>query len=119
MFLIASIPDNVNEAPGLFLLVMIIGGICYLFSAVKDKAKDALKSEARPAPLAPPPVIKQAVAVECETEFAVGDVVRHPKFGLGSVDSVTGVGIQAKAVVVFRDGPKLLLLSIAKLEKQV
>ncbi|MCY3023920.1 MAG: UvrD-helicase domain-containing protein [Planctomycetota bacterium] len=48
----------------------------------------------------------------------VGDRVHHPKFGDGTVEAITGTGLSTKAKVHFRKcGPKLLLLSLAKLEK--
>jgi DNA helicase-2/ATP-dependent DNA helicase PcrA len=48
----------------------------------------------------------------------VGDRVRHAQFGTGTVESLSGSGLSRKARVHFHKvGPKLLLLSIAKLEK--
>jgi DNA helicase-2/ATP-dependent DNA helicase PcrA len=55
--------------------------------------------------------------VEAE-ELEVGDRVRHAQFGIGTVEALTGRGLSRKARVHFRQhGPKLLLLSLAKLEK--
>ena len=51
-------------------------------------------------------------------EFEIGDRVRHQTFGDGVIESLSGAGLSAKAKVHFRGkGPKLLLLSHAKLEK--
>ena len=51
-------------------------------------------------------------------EFEIGDKVRHHSFGDGVVVSLSGSGLSLKAKVDFRGrGPKLLLLSHAKLEK--
>jgi len=51
-------------------------------------------------------------------EFEVGDRVRHATFGAGTVEAVSGSGLSAKVKVHFREaGPRLLLLSLAKLEK--
>jgi len=48
----------------------------------------------------------------------VGDRVKHPQFGLGTVESVSGSGLSAKVRVQFHShGPKQLLLSLAKLER--
>ena len=51
-------------------------------------------------------------------EYEVGDKVRHAKFGIGTIEELRGSGLSSKARVLFRKhGPKLLLLSMAKLEK--
>ncbi len=51
-------------------------------------------------------------------EFEIGDKVRHHSFGDGIIESLSGSGLSLKAKVHFRGkGPKLLLLSHAKLEK--
>lgn len=53
-----------------------------------------------------------------EANFEVGDRVSHALFGEGTVEQVSGSGISAKVKVHFRKvGPKLLLLSLAKLKK--
>jgi hypothetical protein len=44
--------------------------------------------------------------------------VRHHTFGEGVIESLTGAGLSAKAKVHFRGkGPKVLLLTHARLEK--
>ncbi|MBI3831334.1 MAG: UvrD-helicase domain-containing protein [Planctomycetes bacterium] len=53
-----------------------------------------------------------------EDTFEVGDRVSHALFGDGTVEQVSGSGLSAKVKVHFRKvGPKLLLLSLAKLKK--
>ncbi|MCW8131992.1 MAG: UvrD-helicase domain-containing protein [Planctomycetota bacterium] len=53
-----------------------------------------------------------------EETFEVGDRVSHALFGEGTVEQVSGSGLSAKVKVHFRKvGPKLLLLSLAKLKK--
>ena len=56
---------------------------------------------------------------QCEPGgFEVGDRVRHEKFGEGVVEQVMGRGESAKLKVQFRaHGPKVLLLSLARLLK--
>jgi len=50
--------------------------------------------------------------------FEIGDRVKHAKFGVGTIDRISGNGIAAKVTVIFSDvGPKQLLLGMAKLEK--
>ncbi|HYF49145.1 MAG TPA: UvrD-helicase domain-containing protein [Planctomycetota bacterium] len=50
--------------------------------------------------------------------FEIGDRVKHAKFGVGTIDRISGNGLSAKVTVIFRDvGPKQLLLGMAKLEK--
>jgi DNA helicase-2/ATP-dependent DNA helicase PcrA len=49
-------------------------------------------------------------------DFEIGDRVRHPHFGLGVIEALTGAGLSRKVKVHFRQhGPKLLLLNLAKL----
>lgn len=49
--------------------------------------------------------------------FEVGDQVRHPKWGVGSILFKSGSGESSKAIVVFPEhGQKKLLLKFAKLE---
>ena len=48
---------------------------------------------------------------------AVGAAVRHPQFGIGEVVSVTGLGVNRRATIKFRDvGVKTLVLEYARLE---
>lgn len=49
--------------------------------------------------------------------FPVGSVVRHPQFGVGTVESLTG-GTNARATIRFRDvGTKTLVLEYARLTR--
>ncbi len=51
-------------------------------------------------------------------EFEVGDQVRHPQFGIGTILYKSGVGESAKVDVAFaEEGQKKLLLKYAKLKK--
>lgn len=48
----------------------------------------------------------------------IGDQVRHPKWGVGTVLFRSGMGNNAKAIVVFpEEGQKKLMLRYAKLQK--
>ena len=50
--------------------------------------------------------------------FEVGDQVRHPKFGIGTILYKYGEGENTKLDVVFaEEGQKKLLLKLAKLKK--
>ena len=50
--------------------------------------------------------------------YPVGCTVRHPQFGTGRVESLTGMGPTARAKIVFRDvGAKTLVLQYARLER--
>jgi len=51
-------------------------------------------------------------------EFEVGDQVRHPKWGVGTILFKSGSGQYAKVVVVFsEEGQKKLLVKKARLKK--
>jgi hypothetical protein len=51
-------------------------------------------------------------------QIEIGDQVKHPKWGVGTVLFRSGVGPNAKAIVVFpEEGQKKLLLRYAKLQK--
>ncbi|MFH0794547.1 MAG: hypothetical protein V2A74_11010 [bacterium] len=51
-------------------------------------------------------------------QFEIGDQVRHPKWGVGTILYRSGSGDRAKAIVVFpEEGQKKLLLKFAKLRK--
>lgn len=51
-------------------------------------------------------------------EIEIGDIVRHPKWGEGTVLSKSGRGENAKVTVVFSEaGQKKLLVKYAKLKK--
>ena len=62
--------------------------------------------------------IRQIKKIASENEIEIGDQVKHPKFGLGTVLYKSGSGDRAKAIVVFsEEGQKKLLLKYAKLKK--
>ncbi|MBM4084495.1 MAG: DUF3553 domain-containing protein, partial [Planctomycetes bacterium] len=51
-------------------------------------------------------------------DFAPGDRVRHPDFGIGRIADISGVGKKRRATVAFdKAGQKRLMLEYAKLEK--
>jgi len=51
-------------------------------------------------------------------EFEVGDQVKHPKWGVGTILFKSGTGANAKVVVVFpEEGQKKLLVKKARLKK--
>jgi hypothetical protein len=51
-------------------------------------------------------------------EFEIGDSVKHPKWGIGTVLYKTGSGNRTKLIVIFpEEGQKKLLLKYAKLKK--
>jgi DNA helicase-2/ATP-dependent DNA helicase PcrA len=51
-------------------------------------------------------------------EFEVGDQVKHPKWGVGTILFKSGSGENAKAIVVFpEEGQKKLLVKKARLRK--
>ncbi len=51
------------------------------------------------------------------TQFAQGQLVRHPKFGLGRIEDISGFGSNTKAIIHFnQDGRKTLVLEYARLE---
>lgn len=53
-----------------------------------------------------------------EDGIEIGDQVKHPKFGTGTVLYKSGSGDKAKAIVVFaEEGQKKLLLKYANLKK--
>ena len=53
-----------------------------------------------------------------DVPFPVGSTVRHPQFGVGKVESITGMGVNTRARIAFRDvGPKTLVLQYARLER--
>ena len=96
-----------------------------------ERELDAIASSSRPGPR-PPAARSPGQAQEAEEEwvldasgsqleesaFEIGDRVRHELFGEGTVEDLRGSGLSAKVRVHFRKvGPKLLLLSLAKLRK--
>lgn len=57
-----------------------------------------------------------APATSNDPALPVGCAVRHPQFGVGQVQSVSGVGMNRRATIAFRDvGTKTLVLHYAKL----
>jgi len=53
-----------------------------------------------------------------QDDFAPGDRVRHPDFGIGRIADISGVGKKRRATVAFdKAGQKRLMLEYAKLEK--
>lgn len=51
-------------------------------------------------------------------DITIGDQVKHPKWGVGTVLFRSGMGEDAKAIVVFpEEGQKKLMLAFAKLKK--
>lgn len=55
---------------------------------------------------------------QLDESLEVGDRVQHATFGIGTVEALSGSGLSAKVKVHFRTaGPKLLLMSLAKLKK--
>ncbi len=53
-----------------------------------------------------------------EAPFPVGAKVRHPQFGVGTVASFQGRGVNLRAVIEFRDvGTKTLVLQYARLQQ--
>jgi len=62
--------------------------------------------------------IRQIKKIPSDDEIEIGDQVKHPKFGMGTVLYKSGTGDRAKAIVVFpEEGQKKLLLKYAKLKK--
>jgi PIN like domain len=50
--------------------------------------------------------------------FKSGEVVKHPRFGLGTVVGISGEGVKAEITVIFKEaGAKRLLLNYANLTK--
>jgi len=51
-------------------------------------------------------------------DFEMGDQVRHPKWGIGTIMFKSGSGDKIKVIVLFpEEGRKTLMLKYAKLEK--
>jgi DNA helicase-2/ATP-dependent DNA helicase PcrA len=56
--------------------------------------------------------------IDPKDEFEIGDTVKHPRWGVGTVLYKTGSGDQAKLIVIFpEEGQKKLMLKYAKLKK--
>lgn len=61
---------------------------------------------------------EDAAAPAVSGEFEVGDQVKHPKWGIGSILFKSGTADNAKVVVVFaEEGQKKLLVKKAKLKR--
>jgi DNA helicase-2/ATP-dependent DNA helicase PcrA len=75
---------------------------------------------ARPATGKIAPMVPRAATagvVVGEQRFRIGQGVRHPKFGEGTIIALSGNGQDAQARIQFRGvGPKTLALGVAKLE---
>src|SRR5690625_3676991 len=53
-------------------------------------------------------------------EFAMGDLVRHPQFGRGTVVELSGFGLDLRAVIDFEGvGPKRVIVRYANLQKEL
>jgi len=65
-----------------------------------------------------PFVISNIRKVESNTDFNIGDVVEHKKFGVGTVTSVSGENGDSKLEIQFKDaGMKRLMAAFANLRK--
>lgn len=57
-------------------------------------------------------------SVSNDPQFPAGCKVRHPQFGVGTVQSVTGLGVNRRATVAFlQTGVKTLILQYARLDR--
>jgi len=53
-------------------------------------------------------------------EFAMGDLVRHPQFGRGTIVELSGFGLDLRAVIDFEGvGPKRVIVRYANLQKEL
>ncbi|MBL8745850.1 MAG: UvrD-helicase domain-containing protein, partial [Phycisphaerae bacterium] len=53
-----------------------------------------------------------------DPQYPVGSKVRHPQFGVGTVQSVTGLGVNRRATIAFlQTGVKTLILQYARLDR--
>lgn len=56
--------------------------------------------------------------IDPRDEFEIGDSVKHPKWGVGTILYKTGSGNRTKLIVIFpEEGQKKLLMRYAKLKK--
>jgi len=56
--------------------------------------------------------------IDKSLDFEMGDQVRHPKWGIGTIMFKSGSGDKIKVIVLFpEEGRKTLMLKYAKLEK--
>ena len=56
--------------------------------------------------------------IDKSLDFEMGDQVRHPKWGIGTIMFKSGSGGKTKVIVLFpEEGRKTLMLKFAKLEK--
>jgi DNA helicase-2/ATP-dependent DNA helicase PcrA len=64
--------------------------------------------------------LRERAALEhdhASTRFKVGQLVRHPTFGIGRIQEITDMGSQTRAVIQFNAaGKKTLILEYARLE---
>jgi DNA helicase-2/ATP-dependent DNA helicase PcrA len=60
----------------------------------------------------------KASAPAGDSQYPAGCKVRHPQFGVGTVQSVTGLGVNRRATIAFlQAGTKTLVLQYARLER--
>jgi DNA helicase-2/ATP-dependent DNA helicase PcrA len=61
---------------------------------------------------------KEKDKIDKSLDFEMGDQVRHPKWGIGTIMFKSGSGDKIKVIVLFpEEGRKTLMLKYAKLEK--
>lgn len=65
-----------------------------------------------------PPPYGRGSSGKDDPQYPVGSKVRHPQFGVGTVQSVTGLGVNRRATIAFlQTGTKTLILQYARLER--
>ncbi|RKY04591.1 DNA helicase PcrA [Candidatus Poribacteria bacterium] len=86
-----------------------------------DEIPDDLKHLLKPSEEAIMRIIAESVGsyrAEAEFDFKKGDLVRHPRWGVGVVTSTSGKGLDMRVTVRFEDGSeRTLMVEYAKLEK--
>ena len=61
---------------------------------------------------------KETDKIDKSLDFEMGDQVRHPRWGIGTIMFKSGSGDKIKVIVLFpEEGRKTLMLKYAKLEK--
>ncbi len=61
---------------------------------------------------------KEKDKIDKSLDFEMGDQVRHPKWGIGTIMFKSGSGDKIKVIVLFpEEGRKTLMLKYARLEK--
>ena len=62
--------------------------------------------------------MKKGMPAQTDIDYAVGDTVKHIKFGKGTVKSIVSMGSDSEVIVDFdRVGEKKMYASLAKLKK--